>query len=206
VHVVSALRADTTRRELLLGAAALGAAGGTLLRAHDASAAPSDGDLLATLLGTEMLAAFVYVHTTHTAPLTIEAWRVVHRILGHERAHVRALRRLLDGLGGTPPPAVNSAAAADRLLAASGIPLSLGQLRTEPDYLRMLIHLEIVLERAYYEAISRIVDPELQRTAAEILAAEAQHQTVLVDLLFPGDTTKSVPESFVEGNAGDARV
>jgi hypothetical protein len=205
--VSKAFRVELTRRELLVSAVATGAAGVVLVTPRVADAAtPTDGDLVATLLGTEMLAAFVYGHTTHTAPLTIGAWRVVHRLLGHERAHVRALHKLLDALGGTEPPPVNSVAAADRLLAASGIALSLGQLRAEPDYLRLLIHLEIVLERAYYEAMSKIADPELQRTAGQILAAEAQHQTVLVDLLFPGDTTKSVPESFVEGNAGDAAV
>jgi hypothetical protein len=153
-----------------------------------------------------MLAAFVYAHTAHTAPLTLETWRLVHRLMGHERAHVRELRKALDAQAGTPPAAINSPSSADKLLAASGITQSLSQLKTEPDYLRLLIHLEIVLERAHYEALSKLIDPELQRITAEILASEAQHQTVLVDRLFPGDTTKSVPESFVEGNPGDANV
>jgi hypothetical protein len=205
----AACSAETTRRELMCAVLAGGAigAGAALSGAPGAIAqGQTDGELVGTLLGGEMLAVFVYAQAVHSGLLTPDSERLARHVLGHERAHARVLGVALSELGGTPPPRLRSVSDADKLLAASNIAISLTQLRTEPDFLRLLIHVEIVLERSYYVAVAKLQDTGLQRDAAQVLAAEAQHATALIELLFPGDVTKSVPESFVEGNPGDARV
>jgi Ferritin-like domain len=197
----------STRRQLLQGALATGAIGATLLSASaDAALAQTDADLVSTLLGTEMLAVFVYGHIVHSSILASDRQHLARHLLGHERAHARALSSALERLGGAPPPPLTSVSDADKLLAASTITGSLSQLRSDDDAVRLLIRLEVALQRGYYVAMSGLQDTELQHTAAQILAVEAQHSSTLVEALFPGDPVKAVPESFVEGNPGDGRV
>jgi hypothetical protein len=197
----------STRRQLLQGTLAAPVVGATLLCASAAAApAQTDADLVSTLLGTEMLAVFVYGHLIHSSILPSDRQRLARHLLGHERAHAHALSAALERLGGTPPPPLTSVNDADKLLAASTITGSLSQLRSADDAVRLLIRLEVALQRGYYVAMSGLQDTELQHTAAQILATEAQHSTTLVEALFPGDPVKAVPESFVEGNPGDGRV
>jgi Ferritin-like domain len=198
---------SATRRELLRGALAAGTIGAGLISASaDAAPAQTDADLVGTLLGTEMLAVFVYGHLVHSSMIRGDRERLARHLLGHERAHARTLEGALDRLGGKAPAPLRSVSDADKLLAASMIQESLTQVRSEDDAIRLLIRLEVALQRGYYVAISTLQDTELQHTAAQVLATEAQHATTLVELLFPGDVVKAVPESFVEGNPGDGRV
>jgi Ferritin-like domain len=200
----AATRRDLMRLALSAGAAATGAG---LLDAPSAVAlASTDADLVKALLGTEHLAVFVYGHTVHSGVLTPDAQRLARRLLGQERAHARSMAVMLRRSGGTSPPSLTSVGDADKLLAASGIQQSLTQLRSQDDFLQLLIHLEIVLERSYYASMSKVLDSTLQVTVAQVLASEAQHATVLTELLLPGQVEKAVPEAFVEGNPGDARV
>jgi len=196
-----------TRRQLLGRALATGGLGAGLLSVS-AQAAPArtDAELVATLLGTELLATFVYGHLVHSSILSGDRQRLARHLLAHERAHAHALAVALHRLGGTPPAPLTSVSDADKLLAASTITGSLSQLRSADDAIRLLIHLEVALQRGYYVAVSGLQDTELQHTAAQILATEAQHSTTLIEALFPGDPVKAVPESFVEGNPGDGRV
>jgi len=196
-----------TRRELVRGAAAVGAVSAGILAAPAGAAQlPSDAQLVATLLGTEMLAVFVYGHIVHSSILSGDRQRAAKHLLAHERAHVRAMDAALDRLGGTPPPPLGSATNADKLLAASKIQGSLTQLQSSDDAIRLLIRLEVALQRGYYVAMSSLQDMDLQHTAAQVLATEAQHATTLVELLLPGNVDKAVPEPYVEGNPGDGRV
>ena len=196
-----------TRRDLMRAALATGA-GAALLAPPALAATPpqTDAELVATLLSAELLAVFVYGHILHTGLLTGDDQRLAHHLLGQERAHVRAMSAALLRLGGTPPPPLVTITDADKLLAASNIQTGLTQLHSADDALRLLVHVEVALQRAYYVALGSLDDTELQHTAAQVLAAEAQHSTVLIESLFPGDVDKAVPESFVEGNPGDARV
>ncbi len=203
------METGATRRQLVRGAVAASLASssaGVLAASASAAQTPTDAQLVATLLGTEMLAVFVYGHAVHSSLLSSDRQRLARRLLGHERAHVRALSAALDRLGGTPPAPLNTPTDADKLLAASKVQGSLSQARSSDDLIRLLIRLEVALERGYYAAMSSLQDTELQHTAAQILATEAQHATLLVDLLFPGDVDKAVPEPYVEGNPGDGRV
>jgi hypothetical protein len=51
----------------------------------------------------------------------------------------------------------------------------------------------------YYEALPKLGDPRLLRTAAAIMGAEAQHATVVGGLLHPGDVRRVVPVASVTG-------
>jgi len=201
------MRTALTRRQLVRGGVAASTMGaGILAGVARAAQAQTDADLVTTLLGTETLAVFVYAHLVHTAALTGERERLARRLLAHERAHVKALSAALDRLHAKPPPPLSNVTDADQLLAASKIPGSLTQVKSSDDAVRLLVRLEVALERGYYVAMSTLEDTELQHTAAQILATEAQHSTALVNLLFPGDVDKAVPEPYVEGNPGDGRI
>ncbi len=204
VPAAAATRRDLIRLALSVG---VGATGAALLGAPSAVAlAPTDADLVRALLSSERLAVFVYGHAVHSGVLAPDADRLTRRLLGQERAHARAMTAALRRLGGTPPPPLMGVGDADKLLAASNIQQSLSQLRSQDDFLRLLIHLEIVLERSYYVSMSKVLDAGLQVTVAQVLASEAQHATVLIELLVPGNVDKAVPEAFVEGNPGDGSV
>jgi hypothetical protein len=195
-----------TRRDLVRAALVAGAGAAALAPPARAAKTQTDAELASALLGAELLAVFVYGHSVHSGVLTGDRQRLARHLLGHERAHARALSAAVSRLGGAAPAPPSGISDADKLLAASGIAGSLSSLGSPDDVIRLLIHLEVALERSYYVAMESLQDTELQHTAAQVLATEAQHATVLIELLFPGDVDKAVPESFVEGNPGDGRV
>ena len=55
------------------------------------------------------------------------------------------------------------------------------------------------MEGAYYQAMSKLVDPRLQQLGAQILASEAQHYALLGELRRHKDFSRAVPYAFVEG-------
>ncbi len=77
--------------------------------------------------------------------------------------------------------------------------MSFSALHDQRDCLKILQQVESVLEGAYYRAAGSIADPAVIRTIAEIMAAEAQHLTVLTGLRHPGQYDRAVPSAFVEG-------
>jgi Ferritin-like domain len=193
-----------TRRELLglsLGSA-LGAAGGSLLGAVPVLATSpqqTDPQIVSALLESEQLAVFAYLHVLHTGLLSDASHRAVRPMLGHERTHNRVLTSVLLRLGGTPPRSQLSVANADKLLTASRQPSSLTQLRNEHDAILLLIRLEFALEGFYYAAMSKLQDTHAVGTLAQVMANEAQHASVLSELIRPGNVNKAVPSAFVQG-------
>ena len=63
----------------------------------------------------------------------------------------------------------------------------------------MLLGAEKQAEAAYFGALSKLRDPGLVRLAAEIMASEAQHWTLLRVLQTPRELAGSVPGPFVTG-------
>lgn len=192
-----------TRRELV----GTGVGGGALARllagAPGASADTlGDPDLARALLAAERLSVFVYADLLRRGVLGAHAARLAQRLLAHEREHARVLTRLLAPARDLPAP-LRSVLDADRLLAASRIAGSLSQTTTEAQALLLLIRLEVALERSYYMAMRQLQDLRLIELAAGTLASEAQHSSALIWLAHPRDVELAVPESFVEGNAGD---
>ncbi len=176
-----------------------GAATATVLASTAHAAAMSDAELLVPLVGSERLALFGYQQALAAGVLSPRGERLAERILEQEQAHITAVTTALEGLGGTLPAPITSVSEADQILAARQIPGSLANLHSRHDTIILLARLEWLLEGAYITAVSKLQSPRLLRLAAQILANEAQHGTMLSELLHPGDVKKAVPWVFVVG-------
>ncbi len=195
-----------TRRELIKHSLVLGAtasayvAAGSLLSAGAAEgAAPTDAEALVPLIGNELLAAFGYQQILNAGLLSPRGDRLAQRILGQEQEHITALSSALAQRGGTPPPPISSVSDADKVLAARRVPETLADLQSEHDAILLLSRFELILEGAYIHAIKLFRSPALLRLGGQIIANEAQHGTMLSELLHPGDVNKAVPSSNVLG-------
>jgi Ferritin-like domain len=182
------------RRELI----AIGAMTG-VVAATAGAATPSDASQLRTALAIELLTVYSYDQILRGGTLTAAGRHLVGEILVAERAHVRQLTAELSRMGETPPARPTTRAEADKQLAARQSSGSLGGLHTEADSLRLLYDIESIAVGAYYEAIHKLGAPRLLRTAAEIMASEAQHAVAIGELLHPGDIRRTVPNSLVTG-------
>ena len=114
-----------------------------------------------------------------------EALRYARRIGRQEREHVRLLERLIRARGG----------ASARSRTPDEYARSFPRLAGQADALRFAADLEERLVRAYLQALPKLSDPELRRTAAEIGAAEGGHLAVVHVLR--GEP--AAPQPFVTG-------
>lgn len=201
-------RATTTRRQVLsrsLSLGGLGAAGstiGSLLSSEQSHAAPeaaTDADLLGDVLAIELLAGAVYERVSQSGLLSARGQRLAGQLLLHERAHARVLALELGKLGGAVPASPAGADAIDKALADHHVSRSVAKLGSERDCVALLMDVEAMAEGAHYVAMSKLGAPRLLRLSAEIMANEAQHTTLLSDLIHPGDVGMAVPYAFVEG-------
>jgi ferritin-like protein len=200
--------ASTTRRQLIRRAAVyagLGTAGPSLDSLLSAAPAPAQGQgetdtqALLTLLAVEQLTIVVYERAHRSGRLSPRTQRLASKLLGHETAHARTLELELRRRGQSPPPKPAGTGEADRALARLHVSRSLTTLHGEPDWIGLMLDVEAAAEAAYYDAMSKLGDPGLLRIAAEVLASEAQHATLLSQVLYPGKPSKAVPDAFVEG-------
>ncbi len=193
-----------TRRELVqraIAVAVTGAGAGALLEPEPAlAAAESDDEVIRGLLATELLILFVYQHVLQLQLLAPVPARVAGQFAAQERAHVAVLAAELRRLEVPAPAPPVSVVAADDALANGRVTGSLAALRTAQDCLKLLIGVEALAEGAYFKAIGVLRNPGLSRTAAQILACEAQHWTVLAELEYPGKIYRSVPWPYVTGS------
>jgi hypothetical protein len=202
------MAAGSTRRQLLAGG--VGAAAGLAVIGADAAWADSpdqqesklppkvrDGRILQRLLKAESLLQYGYGHALASGYLKHDAQALARQQLAHEQAHVAALEMHLGALNlsasalkekGNPDHSVFDAAHA--LFKAA---------QHEKEELQVVVQIENVAQASYFAAVDGFHDPELVRLAAEILACEAQHWTMLVDLLHKGDATRAVPHPAVRG-------
>jgi hypothetical protein len=197
----------TTRRQLVaraLGVGGLRAAGPTVAALLSAAPSPAatppktDADLLYELLAVELLVTVVYTKVIQSGVLSARGYRLASELLVYEQAHVRVLTLELRNRGGAAPASPESTSAIDELLAATHVSGSLAKLKDEHDGIRLLLGVETMAEGAYYKAMSMLRNSLLLRTAAEIMGSEAQHYTVLSEVLHPGDIARAVPYAFVE--------
>ncbi len=163
---------EATRRELIARGIALRGTG-------------SDAGALRATVRAEQVMVATYEQLLGAGVLGPTAARAATEFLAHERAHVAALTSELKRLGGRPPRE----------------PRGLGPVMPASE--RAAIRLLLVLERAaisvYYTELAQLHDGRAARTAAEIMACEAQHTTALRELLSPGDVSRAVPGAFVYG-------
>lgn len=190
-----------TRRELVGSAALLGAGLGAVSGASKAIAAsPSaDAGLLVDVLRAELLLAFSYRQALQSTVLTSRARALLERLLAQEDAHVAALTAALKRLGGTPPAGPADLSSANRQVAAHHVNVDIARLADEGGWFYLLLDLEHVVEGAYYAALAKLADPQLQTIASQILANEAQHEVALIRLHHPGDIKLIVASSLVQG-------
>lgn len=175
-----------TRRELLHGGLGTRAPG-------------DDAPILASLLRVEQVLVFAYEHAVTGGLPSATALPVLTAFLDHERAHVRALSQTLIGLGAalpTPPKTTANFVAELRQLRVRKRPAGL---HNERQHLNFLTDLEVVIARHYRFAIARLSSDRELVTAAEIMANEAQHATVLREVLSPGNVNRAVPTGFIAG-------
>ncbi|MGI9184678.1 MAG: ferritin-like domain-containing protein [Solirubrobacteraceae bacterium] len=195
-----------TRRELLVAGAGAAVTGAALVGAGAAEAADSSStgretpaERLHRLLSVELLLLFCYQHVLGASILKPRARQVLTPFLAHEEAHVQALTRMLQLLGGVLPSAPPNVAAADRRLAHRGVSERLGQLTGSGDAVRLLLDVERVVTGAYFVALIKLQDTALIRLAAQIMGAEAQHEALIGELLYHGDAQKAVPYGLIQG-------
>ena len=154
-----------TRREALGGAAAallLASCGG----GDPPPTGPQPGSgiaLLGSLLALERASFAAYGACLDV--LSGQARQQVHAIRAQERGHASRLERLIEELGGTPPPG-RSRAEYQR---------TFPRLRTPEDALRFAEDLEERQVRAYLEAVTEFPALELRLEAAGICADEGNH-------------------------------
>lgn len=199
--------ASSTRRQLLSTALAGGAAAcaGTVLGPLAAPALAlgaepvSDTTLVRGLLAAELVGAAVYERVISTGLLSARSARAARGLLAHERAHAAALGPELSTLGGTAPSPPADSKAIETFLSEHHVTRSFSDLHHERDCLDLLLDLENLMEGAYYQALSKLVDPRLQQLGAQILASQAQHYALLGELRRHKDFSRAVPYAFVEG-------
>jgi rubrerythrin len=167
---VQGVAAEATRRELIARAIALAGTHG-------------DAGAVRAMIRAEQVLVVSYEQVIEAGTLPPGALSIATEFLGHERAHLDALRGEL------------------RRGAAPAAPRDLGTIGAATP--RQAVHLLVGLERAalsvYYTELARIKDGALARTAAEIMANEAQHATALLEVLSPGDFERAAPAAYVTG-------
>jgi rubrerythrin len=169
---------------------ALGAAAAVLASCGSNDPPPSTGPrpgsgagLLNSILALEH--ATVAAYGAGARLLRGQALRYASQIGEQEREHVRRLEELIRGLGGT------TARPRSRDEYARSFPL----LGSGDDALRFAQDLENRLVRAYTQAVPKLPDADLRRTAAEIGADEGSHLAV-INVLRGGP---AAPQAFVTG-------
>jgi rubrerythrin len=167
---VQGAAAEATRRELIARAIALTGTRG-------------DAGAVRALIRAEQVLVETYEQLLDAGTLPLAAASIATEFLGHERAHLKALRgELRRGAMPAPPSGLGSIAEL-----------------TARQALRVLVGLERAALSVYYTELARIKDGALARTAAEIMANEAQHATVLLEVLSPGDFERAAPAAYVYG-------
>ncbi|HET9105469.1 MAG TPA: ferritin-like domain-containing protein [Solirubrobacteraceae bacterium] len=156
---------------------------------------------LRRLIRVELLLLYCYEHVLPAPFVSGRARPVLAQQARHEQAHLRALTAELRRLAPAAPLPAGPAtpAAADRALAHRNVQGRLGQLQGEKDALHLLLELERVVGGAYFVALTKLSSPRLIELAVSIMAAEAQHEALLGDLLYPGHPEQSVPYGLIQG-------
>ena len=157
-----------------------------------------DSARLMSLLELEVLAQAVYAAAEHAPDLPPAAHRLANALRSQEQSHASSLAA---EIGAVPPPIPHQAGAIEAALAKLGITVRLAALHGERAWFTLLDDLEKVLEAAYYTALGDLTTVSAATLAAQILANEAQHATVLFRFRHPRDITLAVFEGLITGPA-----
>lgn len=197
----------TTRRELLragvaTGVAAAGLATVSAPAAPAAQAAPAgpenDASAIRRVLAIEHVIGFAYAHLLASGLLAAPLATMLSLFSAHEQQHASVLEAALRHRGASVPRGPQSVAAADVVLHGLRV-TRLADCHNQRDAVQLLIGAEAAVTGAYFVAISKLHSGRLLQTAAQAMAAEAQHSTALRRVLHPRTIEKIVPGPFVQG-------
>jgi Ferritin-like domain len=146
-----------------------------------ASSSSGDVDILNTALGLEWEGIAAYQVGAESGLLTKPVLNVAVAFQGHHKEHAKALMGAIKQLGGSPVEP----------MATYDFPVE--QLKSEKDVLRFAAGLEQGAASAYYGAIPMFQNRDLAQAGASIMADEAMHWAVLLNVL--GENP--VPSAFV---------
>jgi rubrerythrin len=155
-------------------------------KAQESAPEPAESDVadvnvLNSALDLEHQAVAAY--TAAMKVLRGENLRAARTLRDQERAHVQALSRAIQRLGGRPNQAQRD--------------YRFPRLRTEDEVLRFAIRLENTAISAYIDALPQLNSADLRAEGAAIVANEAQHLAVLNGAL----RERAAPTAFVTGEA-----
>jgi hypothetical protein len=195
-----------TRRELASAAASAALTATGLVAAGSATAAvlppQTEPQVLSRALLMERLVVRAYRLVLGSGKLEPGVARTLAGFLAQEVEHLSAVASRLSGMGLAAPTGALDLHAADALLAKHEVEGKLTKLpRTQGGCLVMLVDIESLVEGAYFNGLRDLHRPDLIQVSAEIMSCEAQHWTVLMELLNPGKIVKAVPWPFVLGTS-----
>lgn len=213
-----------SRRELLstgLGIGAVSAVFGPGARAsavHDPaselSARQRDLRVLQGLLDGERLLQYCYGQVLGSKALGPACTDVVLVAYVHEQAHASAIQAAVNAVGAQlagleislprvrrPAPRRAHHSSEAQPFPPPQIVKLFHSLHKEPYCITQLGRVEAYVQSKYFHAVAELSEPELVRTAAEILACKAQQWSLFQDLLSRGKVMHTVPSAFVRGSA-----
>jgi Ferritin-like domain len=189
-----------SRRELITGTAAVGAAAALAAAQARADTPPeSTPTLLSKALVLERLSVLAYTQLIPSPVLGAHERGVLRGLVRQDHAHVRALEGEMTARGIVLPPSPTGADALDQALSAKGMSVTLSGVKTLKQAVQLLLDIEALTQGGYYMVIRDASDPQLALRAAQVLANEAQHSTLLTALVSPSAITQTVPSWYVTG-------
>jgi hypothetical protein len=211
-----------SRRELLAAGLGGGAAGAVLAPGAAAATAQSASSRLADrlrdlraleyLMSGEQLLQYCYTQVLESKALKTVSTNVVLVAYGHEQSHALAIQAgistVRDQIAGLQLglPAQPRRAPVKRPRHPAPFPpaqiVKLFQhLHHEGYCITQLSKVEAYVQSKYFHAIAELSQPQLIRTATEILACKAQQWSLYQDLLSHGRVMHTVPHAEVRGSA-----
>ena len=196
----------STRRQLMAGSlGALAGLAGVSTSAQAAGAGQGhtlpawvqDGKLLQDLLSAERTLIYACEAVLQSGKLHQAARELVLLHLAHDEIHVATLSSRLHALR---LPAEHSKPTAP--FPPKDVAALFTNVKHESDALQGLVQVENLAQYAYFNAAGSFSEVSLALLAAQILACEAQHWSLLETLLHKGNPTVAVPHPFVRGAMG----
>jgi hypothetical protein len=194
--------AKLTRREVVvaggLGVGATVAASwpGPAVAAPAADAAQREVRLLEGLLEIEQALQYAYRRVLQSWSFDPSTRAVLQLALRHEVEHAAVLEQQMPVLGSGSSPAAGAGRPGSTL---SDVRTLLNGAQTPREALQVLTRVESLSEADYFNAVGEFQSPQLALTAAQILACEAQHWSLLLNVLTEGHLPEVVPDPFVRG-------
>lgn len=156
-------------------------------RPADTGGGPRDVEVLNAALDLEYAAAAAY--SGLAGLLEGEALELGRLLAGQEEEHANGIAQAIRDLGGTPGEPRTEDEYADEL--------GIADLRDQRAALRFALDLEDRAVTMYIEALPKLTSGPLRGTVAAIVTNEAQHISVLLELL----GREQLPGAFVTGRA-----